>query len=294
MRCLVIGGDGMLGHQLLTSWQSHFEVRVTLRRDLDCYRGFGLFHAGNAIGGVDAFDFPSVRRAVQAFRPQAVVNAVGIVKQRAASKEALPSLEINAAFPHRLRRLCEDIDARLIHVSTDCVFDGRRGGYVETDRCDAEDLYGLTKYLGEVHEAPAVTLRTSIIGLELGRKTGLIEWFLAQRGRISGFTRAIYTGLTTQELANVMRRVLVEHPQLTGLWQAAAAPISKYDLLSRLTTLLGRRDIEIMPQSEFFCDRSLSGAAFTERTGYVPPSWDEMLGELASQILARDARNVAA
>src|SRR5262249_39151322 len=154
--------------------------------------------------GIEVLDVNAVRRVLADFQPEAVVNAVGIVKQRPAAKEALLSLEVNAVFPHRLRLSCEEFGARLIHVSTDCVFDGRRGNYTEADPADAKDVYGLTKYLGEVSEAPALTLRLSIIGLELARKASLIEWFLAQRGQVRGFTRAIYTGLTTLELARVI------------------------------------------------------------------------------------------
>jgi dTDP-4-dehydrorhamnose reductase len=221
-----------------------------------------------------------------------VVNAVGIVKQRGAAKEAIPSLEINSLLPHRLAILCKAVGARLVHVSTDCVFSGRRGSYTEEDIADAEDLYGRTKLLGEVSEPGSITLRISIIGLELARKTGLIEWFLAQKGDIRGFTRAIYTGLTTAEMSRVIERVLVEHPDLSGVWQVASEPINKYELLVRFAEVLGRNDISIVPDEAVKIDRSLIPVEFENATGYSVPGWNEMLEELGAEVRQRQGEKV--
>jgi dTDP-4-dehydrorhamnose reductase len=223
------------------------------------------------------------------FLPEVVINAAGIVKQRPAAAEVIPSLEINALLPHRLAVLCRAARARLVHMSTDCVFSGSQGHYGEDDLPDAHDLYGRTKLLGEVHEAHCVTVRTSIIGLELARRKSLIEWYLAQRGTIRGFRRAIYSGLTTSEMARVIERVLQLHPDLSGLWHVASAPISKYDLLCRLNDRLGRQDLRIEPDDELVCDRSLDQRRFQARTGYVAPAWDAMLDELGVQIMNRQA-----
>lgn len=286
MRVLILGGDGMLGHQLLRSLAGEHEVRVTLRREDADYRGCGLFAAGNAFFGIDLRDHDRLADVIGRFRPQAVVNAAGVVKQRPEAKDALASIEVNALLPHRLARLCAATGARLVQVSTDCVFSGRQGSYRETDPPDPEDLYGRTKLLGEL-EAPALTLRSSIIGLELGRRQGLVEWFLASRGAVKGFRRAVYSGLTTAEMARVIGRLLVRHPDLSGLFQVASAPIDKYSLLSQLARALGRDDVRIEPDDEVVCDRSLSGEAFRAATGYVAPAWDEMLGELAAAIRER-------
>ncbi len=287
MRILILGGDGMLGHQLLRSWQHAHDVRVTLRNDAVHYAHYGLFSAENSFYGIDARDFSAVEQVVKAFRPEAVVNAIGIVKQRDEAGDAILSLEINALLPHRLSLLCGEIGARLIHLSTDCVFSGRKGMYTEDDWEDARDLYGRSKLLGEVREAHAVTLRTSIIGLELARKRSLIEWFLAQRGQVRGFTRAIYSGFTTLEMARIIERILLRHRDLSGLWHVASEPISKYDLLQKLSRHLGRRDVELLRDDGFACDRSLDASRFRARTGYQPPSWDAMLAELAGQIQER-------
>ncbi len=246
MRLLILGGDGMLGHQLLKQWGRVHDVRVTLRRDLSDYALCGLFDRTNAFDGVDVRSVESLVGVLAEFQPEVVVNAVGIVKQRSDAKQAIPSLEINALLPHRLAQLCRDRGARLVHVSTDCVFSGRTGGYTEESPSDAEDLYGRTKFLGEVQDLDCLTLRTSIIGPELSSKTGLFEWFLAQRGTIRGFTQAIYTGLTTRELARVMQMLVERHPEAAGLYHVSSEPISKYDLLCMIRDRLGC-DVEIIP-----------------------------------------------
>jgi len=292
MRVLILGGDGMLGHRLLKHLQQNHETRVTLRRGLSAYARYVLFTPENSYPGVEARDTDRLLRVMADFRPEAVVNAVGITKQRGAAKEAIPSLEVNALFPHRLALLCEATGARLVHMSTDCVFSGRRGNYTEEDIPDAEDLYGRTKFLGEVSEPGCVTLRTSIIGLELSHKRSLIEWFLAQKGEIRGFTHANYTGLTTAEVARVIARVLVQHPDLSGVWQVASEPIDKYDLLTRFSKILCRDDISIVPDDSVWIDRSLSAVAFEKTAGYHAPGWNEMLEELGAEVRQRQGEKV--
>lgn len=287
MKILILGGDGMLGHELLASLAPRHEVRVTLRQPLAAYRELRLFSPANAVGGVDARDWPRLQAVIAELAPQAVLNCIGIVKQRAGAESPIPAIEINALLPHRLLEACRAAGARLLHFSTDCVFSGRAGGYRESDVPDPVDLYGRAKLLGEVEEAPGLTLRTSIIGLELGRRGSLVEWFLAQRGPMRGFRRAIYTGLTTMEMGRLVERLLERHPDLHGVWHVASAPISKYDLLVTLARKLGRGDVEILPDDEFHCDRSLRAEAFREATGWVPPPWEDMLDELATEIRRR-------
>ena len=283
MRILILGGDGMLGHQLLRHFSGRHEPRVTLRQGASAYRGYGLFDDRNSYYDVDIRSQDRILEVMADFRPEAVINAVGIVKQRPSAKESIPSLEINSLLPHRLAVMCRAAGARLVHVSTDCVFSGRKGGYTEDDPSDAEDLYGKSKYLGEVGDAGCVTLRTSIIGRELSRKRSLIEWFLAQRGPINGFTRAIYSGLTTIELGRVIESLLVQHPGIWGLYHVSSEPISKFDLLVLLKNRLGL-SVEIRPDDGFVCDRSLDSSRFRRELDYRPPSWPEMIDELARSI----------
>jgi dTDP-4-dehydrorhamnose reductase len=287
MRVLILGGDGMLGHELLQSLGSKHDVRVTLRRPVAAYREFRLFSERNAIGDIDATNVDRVTDVIKTVAPEAVINCVGLVKQRPNAKSSVLAIQINSLFPHQVRDICEDVGARLIHFSTDCVFSGRTGNYRESDTPDATDVYGRSKLLGEVDHAPGLTLRTSIIGLELTHHASLIEWFLSQRGAVKGFRRAIYTGITTMEMGRLVDRVLARHRDLHGVWHVASSPISKYDLLAKLARMLGRTDIEIAPDETFECDRSLRADAFHAATGYDPPSWDDMLAELASEVRRR-------
>jgi dTDP-4-dehydrorhamnose reductase len=285
MKILILGGDGMLGHRLLQHFRPSAEVRVTLRQDASAYSAYGLFDSSNAYYGIDARAPGRIEEVIEAFEPGVVVNAVGIVKQRDTAKESIPSIEVNALLPHRLALMCSAASARLMHISTDCVFSGSRGNYREDDFADAADLYGRTKFLGEVHEPHCLTLRTSIIGPEISRKASLVEWFLAQRSTVRGFTKAIFSGLTTAELSRVIERMVVHHPDASGLYHVSSEPINKYDLLVAIREALGL-DIEIVPDASFEIDRSLDSTRFRSEFNYAPPSWAEMIDELANDMKA--------
>ncbi len=284
MKILILGGEGMLGHELLLSLSQRHSVKATVRQSPLAYAQFGLFNETNTYFDVDVLDQNNLMQAMVDFQPEAVINAVGIVKQRHLAKESIPSLEINALLPQRLSLICRAIGARLIQLSTDCVFSGKKGFYTEEDKPDPEDIYGQTKLLGEVNNQHAVTIRSSIIGLELTRKTSLIEWYLAQKGEIKGFRKAIYSGITTMEMSRLIELILTRHPDLHGIWHVASKPINKFDLLNVLNARLQRDDIKIIPSDELVCDRSLCGDKFTKLTGYKPPTWDQMLTELAERI----------
>lgn len=279
MRILILGGDGMLGHQLLTYLQPRHEIRVTLRQDLSAYANYGIFTSNNSYAGIDVRSLDRLVEVLADFQPEAVINAVGIVKQRLTAKESIPSLEINALLPHRLAMLCKGIGARLVHLSTDCVFSGKKGNYMENDPSDAEDLYGKTKFLGEAQDSHCLTLRTSIIGRELSRHTSLLEWFLAQSGTIKGFSKAIYTGFTTLEMSRIIENMLVNHPDASGVYQVSSDSINKYDLLLLFREKLGHK-VEIVPDDCFCCDRSLDSSRFRKEFSYTPPTWESMIEEL--------------
>lgn len=279
MRILILGGDGMLGHQLLSYLLPRHEVRVTLRQDFTAYAAYGMFTPDNSYAGIDVRSLDRLIEVLGDFRPDAVINAVGIVKQRPTAKESIPSLEINALLPHRLALLCKGIGARLVHLSTDCIFSGKKGNYQVDDPSDAEDLYGKTKFLGETQDSHCLTLRTSIIGRELSRNKSLLEWFLAQSGTVKGFTKAIYTGFTTLEMSRIIENMLVKHPQASGVYQVSSDPINKFELLLLFREKLDHR-IEIVPDDNFCCDRSLDSKRFREEFAYAPPTWEEMIEEL--------------
>jgi dTDP-4-dehydrorhamnose reductase len=286
MDILVLGGTGMLGHKMFQRLRERFaETYCTIRgsvRDASLEH-IELFQARNVCEHVDATDYAALQRLLSDRQPKVIVNCVGVVKQRQEAHEALPSILVNALLPHQLGKTCRAWGGRLIHVSTDCVFAGRRGEYRETDITDAEDLYGRTKALGEptAAEAGVLTLRTSIIGRELFHFQSLLEWFLTQdHTRVRGYQRATYSGTTTSELAAVVGDIIKDHPRLTGLYQVTGPTISKYELLSLLRDAYAL-DVEMIPDNEFFCDRSMSGEKFCAATGYVSPGWPQLAKELA-------------
>lgn len=282
MRIIIFGGDGMLGHRLYLHLRDRHDVRVTLRRAYDAYRVHGLFEREHVLDNVEATSAEALDRVMAAYRADAIVNAIGVVKQREDADDAIRAIETNALLPHRLAAAARKYGSRLIHLSTDCVFSGRRGHYSEADLPDPVDVYGRSKLLGEVSGPGALTLRTSMIGYELARKASLLEWFLAQPGPVKGFRNAIFSGFTTNELARIIETLIVHHPEASGLYHVAAAPISKYDLLSMIRDRLGLATA-IEPDDAFRCDRSLDGSRFDNTFGYQPPSWSAMIDELAAR-----------
>ena len=232
------------------------------------------------IGNIRADDLKSVHKAIDTTEPEVVINCIGIVKQLPAAQDPLQSIAINALFPHQLAQICRQKKIRLIHMSTDCVFSGRKGCYSEEDLSDAEDLYGKTKFLGEVDYPGCLTLRTSIIGRELDTTHGLIEWFLSQEGKtVSGYKKAIFSGLTTIALSEIIADIIVNHPQLSGIRQVASEPISKYDLLNLVNKIYGLK-IRIDPDETIINNRSLNPEKFKKETNIKIPSWEYMIEEM--------------
>ncbi|MBU1691711.1 SDR family oxidoreductase [Patescibacteria group bacterium] len=285
MRILILGGDGMLGHKIFQVLALRFDTFATFRDPKGLWSRFPMYAVADpacVLGGVNALDFDSVVRAIARVRPTVVINCIGIIKQLKESQDPIVSLTLNSLFPHQLADLCDAIGARMFHVSTDCVFSGRKGNYTEDNMPDPEDLYGRTKLLGEVNRTNCLTVRTSIIGRDFLKRTGLLEWLLANRGGgVKGYKNAIYTGLPTQVLARIIGDVIEHHPKLSGLYHIASRPISKYDLLVSIRDALNL-DIEVEPCDDPPCDRSLNPARFVSDTGHAIPEWAEMLAELAA------------
>lgn len=277
MRILVLGASGMLGNAMfrLLSQDAGLEVFGTVRSAW-VRRLFAPEAGRRLIAGVDVENQDALARVFADVKAQVVVNCIGLIKQLADADDPLQALPINAMLPHRLARLCELGGARLVHVSTDCVFAGTKGNYRESDPSDATDLYGKSKFLGEVAYPHTITLRTSIIGHELGSAHGLVGWFLAQEGQVRGYTRAIFSGLPTVELARVVRNVVLARPDLSGLYHVASSPIAKHDLLKLVAQVYGKA-IEIVPDNGVVIDRSLNADRFREASGYVPPPWPELV-----------------
>jgi len=279
-RVLVLGGAGMLGHKVLQIFGEHCEVAGTFRvvpaamKASTKYRGMRIFE------GIDVWDRDSVKRAIDTFRPHAIINCVGLIKQLHAAKQPKPSIYLNALFPHLLNEMASQADARLVHVSTDCVFDGCKGDYTESDPPTAVDLYGRTKFLGEVHDRNALTLRTSIIGHELDSSRSLVDWFLSQSGKVvSGYAKVVYTGLPTVVLCKELWRILENFPALCGLHQISSEKITKYDLLKTIQDVYGLQ-VDLNPVTSPIIDRSLDSASYRAATGFRPKSWGDMVKDM--------------
>jgi len=280
LRILVLGASGMLGSAMLRVLSADAEHQVFgSARSSSVRRHFESGIAERIVTGVDVESPDSLQQLFLDVRPEVVINCIGLIKQLAHADDPLVALPINSLLPHRLARLADLIGARLVHMSTDCVFSGEKGNYQETDYPDAADLYGRSKLLGEVDYPHAITLRTSIIGEELESSHGLVGWFLSQKQGISGYTRAIFSGLPTVELARVVNRYVLPRLDLHGLYHVAADPISKFELLKLVSNVYGR-DLPIAPNAELIIDRSLNGSRFAAATGYVAAPWPDLITKM--------------
>lgn len=282
MRLLVLGATGMLGHKLWQEASGSLDTWATVRADSLDGPAATVLDPQRILTGVRADDIASVARAIDECEPDVVVNCIGIVKQADAASDPVPSIQINSLFPHQVAALCGARGKRFIHVSTDCVFSGSRGGYTEDDLPDASDLYGRSKLLGEAAGPGSLTVRTSIVGRELVSSFGLVEWFLGEAGNtVRGFTKAIFSGFTTQALAQVLVEVITEHEGLDGLWHVSAEPIDKNSLLLMLREAFDV-EIEIVPDDTVVVDRSLDSGRFRREAGWKPCDWQEMIDRMAA------------
>ena len=279
-RIPVLGASGMLGNAVFRIFfqSKEFEVFGS-GRSVKVPKLLPTRSMDRLIGGIDVQNHDAVTGLFAQIRPDIVINCVGMIKQLKLAKNPLVTLSLNALLPHQLAELCTVAGARLIHISTDCVFSGEKGMYTEDDIPDARDFYGRSKYLGEVDSNNAITLRTSIIGRELSGGEGLIDWFLSQEDNVKGFSRAIFSGLPTVELARVIRDHVIPFPDLQGVYHVSAEPISKYELLKLVAQTYGKI-ISIEPDGHLIIDRSLDSSRFREMTGYSPKPWPAMVHQM--------------
>ena len=280
-KILILGCTGMLGHVVFRclSGKSNLDVYATARSSDGISKYFPAELVHKIISGVDAEHIDTVIRTLSSIQPKIIINCTGMIEKFRAGGDPTPFISINALFPHRLSSLCQRSKARLIHISTDGVFDGKQGGYSEQDEVNISDVYGMSKYLGEVSQAHCLTLRTSIIGHELKRRNGLVEWLLSQKGKVRGYTKAIYSGLPTIELAEIISNYILSRDNLSGIYHVSSKPISKYKLLHLIAERYGKK-ITIEPLAGIAVDRSLDSSAFRGLTGYCPPAWPELVDKM--------------
>lgn len=282
MKILIIGGSGMLGHKLVQIFKEKFDVWTTIKSDFNKYKKFGILDKKKTIENLNVEDLKSVEKVINKIRPDVIINAVGIIKQIQTSQDVVKTLTINSIFPHNLAIIAEKNQARLINISTDCVFNGKKGNYEETDLSDAVDLYGRSKNLGEVEGKNCLTLRTSIIGRELKTSHSLVEWFLSNQGKkVKGFINAVYSGFPTIVFADILADLLVNHKNLDGIYHLSSQPINKFELLKLIKSAY-KADIEIEPFAEFKIDRSLDSTKLRRKIGFEPISWKKMIEVMAN------------
>lgn len=275
MKILILGANGLIGHTIFRYLRkmTAFNVYGTIRNS-NLRRYFELSDQENIFSDIECGNFDSLAPIFSLIKPNTVINCAGITKHKSSSENPLVAIPINSLLPHQLSEYCRLIDARLIHISSDCVFSGHKGAYSEADSPDALDLYGRSKALGEVDGVKnAITLRTSTIGHELGTSYGLLEWFLSQGSSCKGFNRAIFSGLPTIELARVIAYYVIPNKDLYGLYNVSGIPITKYELLKILSLEYSKR-IDIEEDNDFSIDRSLNSCKFERATGYKPPQWE--------------------
>ena len=281
MKVIIFGASGMLGNTLIKtiSQDENYEVYGTLRKDIN------YFEKNNSIKifkNVACERINEWREILMQIKPDITINCIGIVKQLKESNDPQLSIFTNSLFPHQLHKVCKEIKSKLIHISTDCVFSGRKGQYSENDNPDPSDMYGISKLLGEINGPNSLTIRTSIIGHSINSNHGLIDWFLKQKVKVKGFRKAIFSGLTTLELSKVILKYVLTNNSLNGIIHISNVPISKFDLLN-LVSRIYKKSIIISPDDNLIIDRSLNSRKFIKQTGYIPPSWETMIEEMYFQ-----------
>ena len=277
MKILVLGANGMIGSAMFrvlsstVGWVVYGTIRTPVAKSF-----FDPHQAKQLIDGIDIDRFDDVVRVIGQVQPDVVINCIGLTKHHASCNDPLQAIPINALLPHRLAHLCAAASARLIHISTDCVFAGTHGNYAEMDQGDATDIYGKAKLLGEVTYPHTVTLRTSTIGHELQSTYGLLEWFLSQKNSCKGFSRALFSGLPSTVFAQVVRDYVIPNAQLSGLYHVGADPINKYDLLRLIANVYSKK-IEIIQDDSFAINRSFNSERFCNATGYQALTWLDLI-----------------
>lgn len=275
-RLLILGVTGMLGSCLYQYFKKHnYEVHGTVRKHNKYFKSAGALN-GKFIHTLDVNNQNDIAKLVDEINPSHVINCVGLIKQLDLDADRSQTIYINALLPHILKRICLSRNAFLVHFSTDCVFSGIRGMYTELDDADSRDLYGLSKYLGEVLGPGSITLRTSIIGHEIASKLGLLEWFLSQSGSVVGYSKAIFSGLPTIEIARILAEFILPNDNIEGIYHLSGVPISKYELL-KLVSDVYDKDIDIYRDENVIIDRSLDSTKFRLITGFMPKPWAEMI-----------------
>lgn len=282
MRILILGGNGMIGHKMYQIISKKYDdTWVTLRNGLNTYKYGFIYNRNRVIDNIDLSNFVRIEVELNHLMPDVIINASGITIRRGVNAILSNSIITNSALPHFLNEWVVKHNKRLIHFSTDCVFSGRKGDYFENDFKDAYDNYGLTKSLGEVNNsANAITLRGSMIGRELENKTELLEWFLLQSfNTITGYSKVIYSGITTIQMAKIVQTLIESFPYLSGVFNVSSVPISKFMLLTLFENEF-KIGSEIISDDSIVSNKNLISNKLYSILNIPIPNWDDMINQL--------------
>jgi len=274
-KVLILGSSGLIGSTLYKFLRKKNDLVV-----FGTARNINMGSDTSLIGNVDFLNIDNSFNFISEIAPSIVINCVGITKHSMHYNKIGDVSFLNSMLPHFLSDLSNIFNFKLIHISSDCVFDGQRGNYSELDLPDSKDLYGKSKFLGELDgRSRNITIRTSTIGHENLTKYGLLEWFLNQHGSCNGFSKAFFSGLTTIELANILYKYFIFDDSVSGLYNLAGPKINKFDLL-KIIARVYKKDIEIKEDQTFCIDRSLNASKFNNKFGYPVKEWDLMVREM--------------
>ena len=287
MKVLVLGATGMLGYSLFSNLSEYpeYDVYGTVR-SLEGKEHFFTNHLSKIINDVDVSRQYELDAVIEKMKPNIVINCIGLIKQHSISKQHVDAISINSLLPHALAVICDRDGAKLINFSTDCVFTGNKGDYLESDMPDAQDLYGKSKCLGEVNYGPHLTLRTSIIGHELSSNVSLIGWFLSQEDKTKGFSKAIFSGLPTCVIAKILAESILPNGDLRGLYQLSVEPIDKFSLL-KLVASIYEKKIDIEESEKVVINRSLNSETLRKSIDLKVPTWESLITDMHSDYQKR-------
>lgn len=276
-RILIIGSNGMLGHMLFSYFASQegFETIGIARKYIN-----GFINKNNIINEENFTNPDIINSLIEKLKPNLVINCVGMIKQNPNITNIEESFYLNSFFPKILSQICRIKKIRFLTFSTDCVFSGKKGFYKEDDLVDIQDVYGQSKYLGEVNDCDnTITLRTSIIGKELNTKRGLLEWLISESKsskKVYGFKNVIFSGFPTIEVARIIHRYIIPNNELKGIYHLSSDPIDKFSLLNLIKRIYSL-DITILEEYDNVIDRSLDSTKFRSETGFIPHNWEHLI-----------------
>jgi len=279
MKIIILGCSGLLGNTITKYFLgiNDFETYPIIR-DSSKIKFFGKNFYKNFIEIKNVFDLSGFEKKIKPLRADIIINCLGVTNKFFSKNPNMIQnfIKINSLFPHQLYQLCSELNIRLIHFSSDCIFSGKKGSYSEFDIPDPIDIYGKSKLLGELDYEKCLTIRKSVIGHEILSKNGLLEWFIDQKNDVKGFKKVLFSGLTTLELSRILEKHIIPMNDLNGIINVTGKSITKYDLLKKIAKFY-KKSIKVIPDESVEIDRSLDGSNFTRLSGYSPKSWDELI-----------------